>query len=451
MKNMIAIIYLLMMLSSIALAQTDTQKIDELITAYASIKEFKGSVLVSKQGKILLEKGYGVRDIQKQTFNDENTVYLTASITKTFTSAMILKLSELKMLSLDDRLSKYFPDYPYADSISIENLLTHTSGVHDYVQNAEFMYNEATKPVDQKTMLSLFKDKKLDFQPGTNWKYSNSGYMLLGYIIEKITKMRYDQAIRTYIFKPLEMENSGFDYAHLNAPSKAIGYYSDSGKDYNKIAPVADSTVLYAAGSIYSTVGDLYKWHEALNSNRLFSKATAEKMYNPNKFHNYGYGWAVDSLYNKRIVSHSGGFWGFRSNLARITDDNVCIILLNNTETPGLDNITKMILAILYKQPYTLPHAKHTVKLHEDQLKKYLGTYLIREPDLEVEIKLEADVLVAYPKQGPRAEMSATDATHFFLKEQEKFEITFEKAQNTNSYIMKITINGKTRTGQKME
>lgn len=433
-----------------AMAQTDTQKIDELITAYASIKEFNGSVLVSKQGKILLKKGYGVKDIQKQTFNDEKTVYLTASITKTFTSGMILKLSELKLLSLDDRLSKYFPDFPQADSISIDNLLTHTSGVYDYVQNADFMYNAASKPADQKTMLSLFKDKKLDFQPGTDWKYSNSGYMLLGYIIEKITKMRYDQAIRAYIFKPLDMANSGFDYANLNDSVKATGYYSDSGKDYTKVAPIADSTVLYAAGSIYSTVGDLFKWHEALNANRLISKATAEKMYSPNKFHNYGYGWTVDSLYNKRIVSHSGGFWGFRSNLARIIDDNICIILLDNTETPGLDNITKMIVAILYKQPYTLPHAKNAVKLHEDQLKKYLGTYQIKESDLELEIKLEAGALVAYPKQGPRAEMSATDATHFFLKEQENFEITFEKAQHTNSYIIKISVNGKTRTGQKM-
>lgn len=323
MKKVMGILCLLIMASSVAFAQTAAKKIDELIKAYVAIKEFNGSVLVSQSGKILIQKGYGIKNIEQQTLNNAETIYLTASITKTFTSAVILKLAELNQLSLSDQLSKYYQGYPKGDSITIENLLTHTSGIYDYTQDNSFMYDGAARPASQEKILSLFKDKNFDFIPGTNMKYSNSGYMLLGYIIEKITGMRYDEAVRKYIFNPLKMKNSGFDYAHLKSNLKAIGYYSDSGKEYNKVAPVGDSTVLYAAGSIYSTVGDLYKWHKALQKYKIFNKAMAVKAYTPTKFHNYGYGWIVDSLFGKRILSHSGGFWGFRSNLARVTEDNI--------------------------------------------------------------------------------------------------------------------------------
>ncbi len=451
MKKVMGIVCLLFMASGTARAQADGQKIDELIKAYANIKEFNGSVLVSRGGKILLQKGYGIKNIKQQTLNDAGTIYLTASITKTFTSAVILKLAELNKLSLSDKLDKYYPGYPKGDNITIENLLTHTSGIYEYVKDRTFMYNGATRPASQERMLSLFKNRDFDFEPGTSWKYSNSGYMLLGYIIEQVAKMRFDEAVRAYVFKPLKMNESGFDYAHLGISSKAVGYYSDSGKDYNKVAPVADSTVLYAAGSIYSTVGDLYKWHKGLQRYKMFSKGMATKAYSPNKFHNYGYGWIVDSLFGKRILSHSGGFWGFRSNLARITDDDICIVLLSNTETPGLNNITKKIVAILYKQPYTIPLPRQTIKLSEEVLKEYLGTYQITEPALKVEIKLEGGVLVSYPVQGPRTELSAIDATHFFLKEQEDFEVVFEKESSGQSYQMILNFNGKARVGKKIK
>lgn len=449
MKKLLVILCLYMtVLTSFLYAQTTTEKLDQLMTAYVTIKEFSGSVLVARHGEILLQKGYGIKNIQQQSLNDVNTLYPIASVTKTFTSTLILKLVERKLMSLQDKLSKYYPDYPHGDSITIENLLTHTSGIYNYTRNNDFMFSAATKPADEQKMLSLFKNQPLDFTPGTDWNYSNSGYSLLGYIIQKVTNMSYQQAMRKYVFAPLQMKHSGFNFAGLPINERAIGYYSDSGKDYNKQAPLIDSSISFAAGSIYSTIGDLYKWHQGLQQYSVINKASLDKAFSPLK-HNYGFGWQVDSLYGKRIVSHSGGIWGFRSNFARIIEDDICVVLLDNTEAPGLNIITQNILAILYNKPYTIPVKKQAVLLSEDVLKQYTGTYEISELHLVIEVKLEKGALVAYPFKGPKSELAPSDESHFFDKEQEGIEIYFEKTRTGEVDKMVINMNGNVKIARK--
>ncbi|HEY1056969.1 MAG TPA: serine hydrolase domain-containing protein, partial [Emticicia sp.] len=226
MKKIMAALCLMAGLLSKVSAQNVSQKLDELMSAYAKNKEFNGTVLVAQQGKILLEKGYGFQNLEKQLNNTPFTLYPIASITKTFTATLILKLAERKQLSVQDKLSKYFPYYPKGDSITIENLLTHTSGIFNYTEDNDFMYNESGKHATEQRILSLFKDKPLDFSPGTGWNYSNSGYGLLGYIIEKVTQMSYYSAVRKYLFEPAGMVNSGFDFVGLPTGRKATGYYS---------------------------------------------------------------------------------------------------------------------------------------------------------------------------------------------------------------------------------
>ena len=264
-------------------------KLDTLLSTYAKLNKFNGSALVAKNGVILLNKGYGYRDATSKTPNDEQTIFQLGSITKQFTSAVILKLQEEKKLSVSDKLSKYFPGYPKGDSITIRQLLTHTSGVFNYTNDGEFMKNEMTKPATREKMLALFKDKPLDFSPGTGWNYSNSGYLLLGYIIEDVTKKTYEQAVRKYIFTPLQMTHSGFDFTDLKSNKKATGYFNLDEKE-NAAAPIVDSSVSFSAGAIYSTTGDLYLWHEALQKNMILSKEQQEMAYTPVK-NNYGYGW----------------------------------------------------------------------------------------------------------------------------------------------------------------
>ncbi len=449
MKKIMATLCLLIGLSSKISAQSTSQKLEELMSAYAQNREFNGSVLVAQGGKILLEKGYGFQNLEKKINNTSATLYPVASITKTFTATLVLKLVELKKLGLQDKLSRYYPDYPKGDSITIENLLTHTAGIFNYTEDNDFMYTQAGKHASEQKMISLFKNKPLDFSPGKGWKYSNSGYVLLGYIIEKITGMPYYSAIRQYIFAPLNMRNSGFDFVNLPNERKALGYYSDAGKDYNKQAPLEDSSVVFAAGAIYSSVGDLYKWHQGMQKNQIIQKSMSEKAYTPFR-QNYGYGWIIDSLYHKRTVSHSGGLPGYRSNFVRITEDDVCIILLNNTEIPGLGMITNNILAVLYNQPYKLPVSKQAIKLDDSVLKRYTGLFEVEKQKLVIEFKIENNTLIAYPVNGPRSVLTPKTESSFFDSEQESIEISFQKDETGNYNKLILDFNGNIQTGHRL-
>ncbi len=317
-------------------------KLDALIDAYAKLYKFNGSALVAKNGIILLNKGYGYRNATDKVANNEQTIFQLGSVTKQFTSAVILKLQEEKKLSVSDKLSKYFPGYPKGDSITIEQLLTHTSGIYNYTNDEKFMANEVTKPANREMMMALFRDKPLDFSPGTSWSYSNSGYSLLGYIIEAVTKKPYEQAVRKYIFTPLKMTHSGFDFTHLKSSEKAIGYFKLNDKEKEE-APIVDSSVSFSAGAIYSTAGDLYLWHKALEKNTILSREQQEKAYTPVK-NRYGYGWSIDSIEGKRRVSHGGGIHGFITNIARVPEDDICIVLLSNGSIPQWETLAKAYL-----------------------------------------------------------------------------------------------------------
>jgi phage pi2 protein 07 len=194
----------------------------------------------------------------------------------------------------------------------------------------------------------------------------------------------------------------------------------------------------------------MYKWSQGLQHYEIVSKDLQDKACVPLS-HHYGYGWMIDSIYGKRIVSHSGGIYGFRSNFARITDDKICIILLGNTETPGLDGITKSLLAILYNKPYQIPVKKQAVTVDESILKLYTGTYEIKEPQLVIEVKLENGGLVAYPFHGPKSEMAASDQTHFFDKSEEEIEIFFEKDEKGQIARMVINMHGTIRAATKIK
>jgi CubicO group peptidase (beta-lactamase class C family) len=446
-KKLLVILFILGLTQSILAQQTVPQKLDELIDAYVKWDKFNGSALIAEHGKILLEKGYGFKNFQNNTLNDSNTIFQIASITKQFTSTMILKLVELKKMALTDKLSKYYPDFSNGNSITIENLLTHTSGIiSDAPDDSSFINSEEQKMTHEERFLASIKNRKLDFSPGTNWEYSNSGYILLGYIIEKVLKMTYFEAVRKYIFAPLNMTHSGFDFEHLRDTEKATGYSTIS--DSSKIEGSSidfDSTGPFAAGAIYSTVGDLYKWHEGLQSNKIITKISLDKACTPFK-NNYGYGWEIDSFLGKRIVSHSGVITGFNSNIARIPEDDVCIVLLNNMEGSGIGAITKKIFSILYNQPYSVPVKRQEIKLSEETLKKYVGTYEITSPPISAEVTIENGKLVIQASGGQKLELLPYQENHFFIIVQDD-EAEIEFGIDESGKIDKIIIY---QEGQKM-
>jgi len=426
------------------LAQNIPQQLDTLLQAYVTRGEFNGTVLVAQDHRIWLEKGYGYRNNSAQSPDDTNTIYQVASVTKTFTAALILKLVEQRLLSLQDKLSKFYPDYPKGDSITIENLLTHTSGIADYT-GGNFLDSIGDQPATEKQMLALFKSQPFDFSPGTGWSYSNAAYSLLGYIVPKVSGLSYEQAVRRYIFEPLQMNHSGFDFTHLHSPAKATGYAADTAGNYTRPTRIIDSSVCFSAGAVYSTVGDMYRWHEGLQHHTFIRNGLLQQAYIPFK-NDYGYGWIIDSIYGRKMVSHSGGIWGFRSNFARIPDDDVCVILLSNTETPALDRITRKILAVLYHQPYTVPVKLTPVKLDTAVLQHYTGTYLLKEKGLKIIMKIEGGLLAAYPEKGPRSELRALDEQHFYLSNEEDFRIDF--VVNKTGAVQEMVIRNGDKTGR---
>lgn len=423
-KNTILLVLLACAL--ISRSQDLTARLDTLLQAYTSLYKFNGTVLVAKNGIVLLDKGYGYRNVATGIRHDKNSIFQIGSVTKQFTATIILKLQSAGRLNIQDPISKYFPQYPHGDSITIEQLMLHTSGIYNFTNDKTFWQNEASKPSNRDKMIALFKDKPLGFSPGTQWQYSNSGYILLGYIIESVTKKSYEQVVREYILTPLKMTNSGFDFTRLQNKEKSTGYYAFNKKD-TITSPVVDSSVSFSAGAIYSTTQDLYRWHQALEKNIILTSAQQEKAYSSGKG-NYGYGWVIDSMYSKKVVSHAGDVHGFTSNFSRIPADDVCIILLSNVSSPLLNNITTNIYSILYNKPYTVPKQRNTISISEEKLKTYTGVYTINE-SIKLSITLKGSELTAAPNSDSPVVLHPEKEDYFFVDVPE-VQLLFTRNEN---------------------
>lgn len=414
---------LLILLTSSAIlcqAQTVNEHIKNLVDTYASLRKFNGSILVVSHGEVLLRKGYGYKNFQTKTPNDANTVYQIASVTKSFTATLVLKLVEMRKLALTDRVSKFYPQIPKGDSITIGHLLSHTSGISD---NDSITKNKIYKGSNEDQFIGALTERDFDFAPGSDFRYSNSGYILLGYIIQKAIGMSYYDAIKSYVFQPLKMENSGFDFTSLTGTDKATGYWEFPASDTTRPATLIEYFKPAAAGAIYSTVDDLYKWHRGLQSGKIVSRELLEGAYTPVKS-NYGYGWIIDSVARAKLVWHSGDIWGFKSELARVPADDICIAIISNIEDVDLHIITKKILAIIYDQPYQIP-AQNKLQLAPDVLKEYVGEYSLRPGEL-IKVSLQNQSLMATTNR--KQELYAQKKDSFLLDDgNEHLSVTFSR------------------------
>ncbi len=369
MKKGIVTLFVIIFSSIAANGQYLSKKIESLIEKAVKLNRFNGTVLVSKKGKIIYEKAYGYQYIEKNILNSPNTIYQIGSITKEFTAAVVLKLIENHQLSLDEKLSNYFPDFVRGNEITIKHLLTHTSGIYEILRDPN-AFNTGTQPRTKKQMLSYFINKPLDFEPGTQYSYCNSGYMLLGLIIEKVTGNPYEQVVKDFILKPLGMKHTGFDFVGLQSSDKALGY-SKYTKTTKEASVPWDSTATYSAGSLYSTVEDLYRWHKGLLNYKIYNKASLEKATTP-FLEGYGLGCWIDLIYDKKVVSHGGNIFGFTGYFGRIQEEDVSIIILNNIFNRQIETIGHSILAILYDKPYSF---FDELNLTPTILEKYVGEY----------------------------------------------------------------------------
>ncbi|MBP2615940.1 serine hydrolase [Chryseobacterium jejuense] len=426
-------IFMLSIFCSPLKAQTETnistidqekkkQEIDSIIRAYTAINKFNGTALIHYQNKIIFEKSYGWQNAEKKILNQNESAYQIASLTKSFTALMIIKLSEEGKLSVHDPILKYIPDYPRGNEITIEHLLTHSSGIYEVLQNKEyFSLLHTGKSITKDKELSFFKKEPLAFEPGTQFSYTNSGYILLGIIIEKITGLSYEDAIRKNILNPLNMTHTGFNYLALKSQYKTVPYSYISNTRQEK-TEVWNSTLTGPAGQIYSTTEDLYNYYKGLRDYKIVSKETFKKAATP-YLSGYGYGWFIDDLYGKKLINHGGNIEGSTSYFAMLPEEDLSIILLNNITSKKLEKAGNTILAALLDQTYTLPQPKKEVTLSTDLLKKYAGNYKLADDSI-IHILYENGQLFIQNTTTPKVRMLAEKEDVFFLQDDDS-EISF--------------------------
>ncbi|MFN8347802.1 MAG: serine hydrolase [Spirosomataceae bacterium] len=341
-------------------AQSKADKMDALMRQYVENRQFNGSVLVAENGKVIFKKGYGMANMEWDIPNAPDTKFRLGSITKQFTSMLVMQLAEKGKIKLNDKITTYLPDYPKAtgDKVTIHHLLTHTSGIPSYTNFPKFFENLSRDPFTPQVFVKQFCDLPLEFEPGSAFAYNNSGYFLLGVIIEKVTGKPYAQVLQEQILTPLQMNNTGYDLHEPILAKRASGYEKRGAKYVN--AAYLDMTIPYAAGSMYSTVEDLYLWDQALYTDKLISASSKATLFTP-FLSNYAYGWGVEKMKmgelkdSLQVIEHSGGINGFNTILTRIPKDKQLVVLLNNTGGAPLGAIRKNLLNILYNQPVTPP------------------------------------------------------------------------------------------------
>jgi len=338
------------------------------------------AVLISKDGKVIYENGFGYADIERREVVKPDTKFRIGSITKQFTASAILKLQEEGKISVTDKLSKFVPDFPRGNEVTIHHLLTHTSGIHSYTAKPDFI-DKVTTPITEEALIASFKNDPFDFSPGEKWQYNNSGYFLLGYIIEKVTGKSYGDYLKETFFDPLHMTNTGIHTPALRLEKEAKGY----AKENSQYKPALNWDMSWAggAGAIYSTVEDLNTWNDAVFSGKVINEKSMKEAFTPVLLNdgkkpdnaNYGYGWQFGNYRGEDIIQHSGGLQGFISQLARYPKENVTVVILTNL-TPSEVNLSSDVIAEFFLWQKMDSQKSNTVNTSvSENVDKYAGRY----------------------------------------------------------------------------
>jgi len=393
-------------------AQESTARMDQIVQSYVDGKQFMGVVLVAQGDKTVLDKGYGYANLEWKIPDAPDAKFRLGSITKQFTAASILLLEERGKLSIDNPVKKYMPEAPAAwDKVTIYNLLTHTSGIPSFTDFPDYRSTEATATTPEK-LVARFRDKPLDFQPGEKWKYSNSGYVLLGYLLEKISGQSYQDFVTQNIFKPLGMNDSGYDSNSTVIPHRAYGYTPSPHGIVN--AGYVDMTIPFSAGALYSTTHDLLRWEQGLFGGKVLSAASLKKMTTPFK-ENYACGLAVRTVNGHQLIEHGGGIEGFNTELAYYPEDKLIIVVLGNLNGGAPEEIASKLGSVAYGEKVVLPSERKEVTVAPEVLSSYVGTYELA-PSFSIAITLENGQLMEQATDQPKFPIFAESQTMFFLK-----------------------------------
>ncbi len=351
-----------------------TARLDSYLTRAHEYWGFEGTALVAVDGHVILSKGYGMANREMGIPNTPETKFYIGSITKQFTAAAILILNERGLLDLHAPISRYLDDFdaPWVDRVTIHELLTHTSGIPNYTDDPEMILRR-TVPMPDSSLLDYIEKLSLEFEPGTKFSYSNSGYIILGAVIERVSGQSYEAFLHHEILKPAGMNNSGYGRREMAVPNRADGYtMAEGGQVAN--APRIHFSILHTAGALYSTVEDMLKWDQALYSEKILSKESIRKMFTPYAG-NYCYGWIVEKLFGKYRYYHGGFLDGFNTTFDRWIEDRICIVVFSNEDEAPVRKIARGLAAIIYDKPHVEPVLKTSVALPDSVRDEYIGAY----------------------------------------------------------------------------
>lgn len=437
-------IAILLLLASACLAQDNVSRMEQVVQSYVDSKQFMGAALVARDGKVLLSKGYGFANLEWGVANSPASKFRLGSITKQFTAACILLLEERGKLKVDDPVKKYMTDAPAAwDKVTIFNLLTHTSGIPSFTGFPDYASTEAIATTPEK-LVARFRDKPLEFQPGEKWNYSNSGYVLLGYLIEKISQQSYSEFVQENIFTPLGMKDSGYDSNSAIILHRASGYTPSAKGTIH--AGYIDMSIPFSAGSLYSTTEDLLRWEQGLMGGKLLSAASLAKMTTPFK-NDYAFGLAVHAVNGHKVIEHGGGIEGFNTEIAYYPEDKLTVVVLANLNGGVPETIAKALAQVAHGEKVVLPSERKEITVSAAVLGAYVGTYQLT-PDFSIVVTFEGGQLMAQATGQPKFPLFAESETKFFLKVVEA-EVEFFKNEKGEVTHLILHQGGQDQKGTK--
>jgi CubicO group peptidase (beta-lactamase class C family) len=419
---------------------TITQQLEQIGQGYYKADQPGATVIVVKDGKVLLRKAYGLANLSKKETLQADHVMRLGSITKQFTAVAILQLIEAGKMALNDPVTKFFPDYPETGkTVTIEHLLTHTSGIPSYTGKPGFVAS-ANKDISVSGMVDSFKNDALEFEPGSTFRYNNSGYFLLGAIIEKVSGETYANYVAKHIFTPLGMNNTAHEGHERSQQARAQGYSQRTGSFEPSMK--ISMTQPYAAGSLTSTVDDLTKWDAAISAGKLLKADSWNRAFTSYKLKNgqdtnYAYGWGVGQLEGQPMISHGGGIPGFSTFALRLPQDKVFVAVLNNADggLPQPEMIATRLAAAAIGKP--IPEFK-AISVDEKTLDQYVGMYRIDDKNRRIIVR-EGTKLVMTRTDGPRTEMQAYAQNGFFRDNNSLLRVEFNR--NAKGEVSEVVVH----------
>jgi len=428
-------------------AQTDVDRMKRDIELRVSTHQFMGSVLVAKGDRLLINQGHGSANLEWNIPNSPDTKFRLGSITKQFTATCILLLQERGKLKVETPIKEYLRDAPPAwDKITIFNLLTHTSGVPNYTSFPEYSTLKATARTPEQLVAS-FRDKPLEFEPGSQMRYSNSGYVLLGYLIEKIAGQGYAQFLKQNVFDPVGMRNTGYDSTTALIDHRASGYAP--GPSGTVHADYIDMSVPFSAGGLYSTTGDLMRWERALFGGKVLSAASLEAMTTAFK-DNYAFGLAVTTTpTGDKIISHGGGINGFNTELIYAKREDVVVAVLANLNGPAATEIATDLSKIARGEKTILISDRKPIRLQAGVFDRYAGHYQFSS-GVMMSVWRDADRFLTQLPGQPAVEVFPESEQDFFAKVVDA-QITFHADGAGPVTDLVLHQNGKDQTATRMD